>query len=91
MHHTTMAMFISFGIKTKARTRCNTDTWWTVVYFLMLCVNLVPNVLLNSGALITGPTRVSSAPSTNTMNQNMFISLIKYTYISYDCYICLSY
>ena len=26
MHHTPMAMFISFGLKTKARTRCNSDT-----------------------------------------------------------------
>ena len=27
VHHTPRDMFISFGIKTKVRTRCNSDTW----------------------------------------------------------------
>ena len=49
VHHTSRAMFISFGVKTKARTRCDTDTWWTVVYFLML--------LVTSGVLIMRSTR----------------------------------
>ena len=34
MHHTPRAMFISFGIKTKARTRCNTDMDCCIQYII---------------------------------------------------------